>query len=271
MRTFELVGGRLEELADPTTARETSAALPAGAYTTLRTYGPARVLRLEDHVGRLRESARLQGRTGELGSDSVRAALAAALDRAGHPESRVRLTWAPPRLFVSVEPFTPLPEALCRDGAWCVTVPLRRDNPHAKDTRFIGTAADAYAHLPAGAHEGLMVAEDGAILEGLSSNFFAVKDGALHTEEERVLAGLTRSLVLEVADGLLPRAPRALRLDEVSRAGECFITSASRGVLPVVGIDAIAVGAGAPGPLTREIRSRYERRVEAEAEDVRGA
>ena len=60
-----------------------------------------------------------------------------------------------------------------------------------------------------------MVAEDGTILEGLSSNFFAIRDGALYTEEDRVLPGLTRSLVLEVAAGLLPRAPRGLRVDEL--------------------------------------------------------
>ncbi len=271
MRTFELVAGGLAELGSTATPVQASAALPPGAYSTLRTYARTRVLRLEDHVRRLRESARLQGRAGELATDSVRSALAAALASAGHPESRVRLTWAPPRLFVSVEPFTPLPEALYREGAWCVTVPVRRDNPHAKDTRFIGTAADAYAHLPAGAHEGLMVAEDGAILEGLSSNLFAVKEGALHTEEERVLPGLTRSMVLEVAEGLLPRAPGALRLEELPLASECFLTSASRGVLPVVRIDTTTIGDGRPGPLTREIRERYERRVEAEAEDVGGA
>ena len=265
MRAFEVVSGALEEVG------ERSAVLPAGAYSTLRTYGRTRVYHLADHVRRLDGSARLQGRVGSLSHEAVRTALRDALAATGHAESRVRLTWAPPRLFVSVEPFTPLPDSLYREGAWCVAVPVRRDNPHAKDTRFIGTAADAYAHLPAGAHEGLMVAEDGAILEGLSSNFFGIMGGALHTEEDRVLPGLTRSLVLDVAADLLPRAPRALRRDEVGRAQECFITSASRGVLPVVRIDAVAVGTGAPGPLSREIRERYERVVEADAEDVRGA
>src|SRR5262249_23484336 len=56
-------------------------------------------------------------------------------------------------------------------------LPLRRDNPHAKDTRFIATAGEAYARLPAGVHEGLLLSEDGDILEGLSSNFFGVAGG----------------------------------------------------------------------------------------------
>ena len=75
--------------------------------------------------------------------------------------------------------------------------------------------------------------------------------------------------MLEVAAGLLPRAPRGLRVDELAAASECFITSASRGVLPVVKVDEVVVGLGVPGPLAREIRTRYERRAETEAEDVR--
>ena len=269
MRTFEATPRGLVALADGLSARATSSTLPQGAYTTFRTHGRSRILRLSEHVRRLAESAGLQGQAGDLPLAAVRAAVAAAIDATGYEESRFRLTWASPRLFVSIEPFTPLAEDLYREGVWCVTVPLHRDNPRAKDTRFIHEAGSAYDRLPAGAHEGLMLDADGTILEGLSSNFFAVRNGSLATEEDRVLAGLTRSLVLEVAEGLLPRAPVALRLAELGQATECFITSASRGVLPVVRIDAFAIGAGVPGPMTREIRARYERQVEAQAEDVR--
>ena len=260
MRTFEWAQGGL-------IARDDAGELPAGAYTTLRTYGGTRVMRLPDHVRRLSESVRLQGLEGPLDPESVRASIAGALARTGHAESRLRLTWAPPRLLVSVEAFAPPAEALYREGVRCVTVPVRRANPHSKDTRFIGTAGAAYSSLPAGVHEGLMVADDGTVLEGLSSNFFAVRDGALWTEEERVLAGLTRSLVLEVSP--LPRAPRGLRVDELPAADECFVTSASRGVLPVVAVDDVTIGTGVPGALTEAIRARFDAAVAREAADVR--
>jgi branched-subunit amino acid aminotransferase/4-amino-4-deoxychorismate lyase len=261
MRTFEWVQGTLID-------RDDAEELPAGAYTTLRTYGGTRVMRLPDHVRRLSESVRLQGREGPLDAESVRASIAEALVRTGHRESRLRLTWSPPHLLVSVEAFAPPAEALYRDGVRCVTVPVRRANPHSKDTRFIETAGAAYATLPAGVHEGLMVAEDGTILEGLSSNFFAVRGDALYTEDERVLPGLTRSLVLEVSP--LPHAPRGLRVGELGTADECFVTSASRGVLPVVAVDDVAIGAGAPGPQTATIREAFEAAIAREAVDVRG-
>jgi branched-chain amino acid aminotransferase len=178
------------------------------------------------------------------------------------------LTFAPPRLFVTVEAFTPLDEALYRDGVRCVTVPLRRLNPHAKDTRFAAQAAEAYATLPAGVHEGLMVAEDGAILEGLSSNVFAVVGGVLRTEEERVLRGVTRSLVLEVARAAVSVVPAAVTLAELPTVTEAFLTSVSRGILPVVRIDATPLGSGRPGPVTRDLMARFQALVDHEATSV---
>jgi branched-chain amino acid aminotransferase len=122
--------------------------------------------------------------------------------------------------------------------------------------------------LPAGVHEGLLASEDGSLLEGLSSNFFALHQGVLRTEGERALPGITRSLLLEVAEGVVPVALRAVRVNELPAVSECFITSASRGVLPVVRVDSLEIGTGRPGPVTAELRRRFDQRIEAEAEEV---
>ena len=262
--TFELDevgsrGGTLREVAGP---------LPEGAYTTLRTYGGRGVVRLAQHVLRLNESIVLQGGHGAVDEARVRRAIAAALERTGHSESRVRLRFAPPRLFVSVEPFRPFPEALYRDGVACVTLGLRRPNPHAKDTRFVAAAEAAGKALPPGVHEGIMVGEDGALLEGLSSNFFAVRDGRLRTEESRALRGVTRSLVLELAPGVLPVALTAIRRSELPSLSEAFITSASRGLMPVVTIDGTPIGDGRPGAFTRALSAKFEDLIRREAESV---
>jgi branched-subunit amino acid aminotransferase/4-amino-4-deoxychorismate lyase len=255
--TFLLEGSTTRLWAEHNSLREASQHLPDGAYSTLRTYSGNRFLRLSQHVARLSESAALQGQAGSLSEPDARASIAHALRETSFPESRLRLTWAPPRFFVSLEPFAPLPEALYRDGVGCVSVPVRRENPHAKDTRFIATASAAYQSLPPDAHEGLIVAEDGAILEGLSSNFFAVLDDTLRSEGERVLLGVTRSLVLEVAAPVLPFVARAVRQNEILRVSEAFLTSVSRGILPVTHIDDDAVGAGRPGSVTLELRARF--------------
>jgi branched-chain amino acid aminotransferase len=263
--TWELRGGLITFRGDGPSIAAASQQLPPGAYTTLRTYHGDRVVRLGQHVKRLVDSVRIQGQAASLDEADVRLLLAEALRGARHPESKLRLTFAPPSLFVSIEPLEPLPESLYRDGVWCVTIPLRRDQPDAKDTRFLATASAAYGALPPGAHEGLMVAADGSILEGLSSNFFAVLDGVLHTEETRALHGITRSLVLEAAHGIAPISLTAIRAGDLPRVAECFITSVSREVLPVIRVDDTTVGNGQPGPRTQEIMRRFHSMIERES------
>src|SRR5258705_10171207 len=117
VRTFELGAATLSEIGSHSTLSEAAAALPQGSYTTLRTYGGDRVLRLGQHVRRLEES--LPG-AAPLALANVRATLADALERTAYRESRLRLTYASPRLFLSVEPFEPLPESRYASGARCV-------------------------------------------------------------------------------------------------------------------------------------------------------
>lgn len=269
--TFELVRGQLERLGDAPGMHAASAQLPQGAYTTFRTYSGDRVLRLSQHACRLQESAALMGTPGALDVVAVRGGLFAALRATRFPESRFRLTFAPPRFFISLEPFTPYPDELYEGGVWCVTLTLHRNNPHAKSTAFIASAGDAYKALPPGAHEGLMVAEDGAVLEGLSSNFFALLDGALHTEQARALVGVTQSLVLEVARSAAPGvavSTRAVLTTDLARLSECFITSVSREILPVVKIDDRVIGAGAPGSTTRQLMGGFRELIEREAQPL---
>jgi branched-chain amino acid aminotransferase len=264
--TFEAEAGRARLVGRHGSLSAASGALPHGSYTTLRTYAGRRVLRLESHLRRLEESVALQGGSGTIDRLAARGAMASALEGTRHAEARIRLTFAPPRLFVSVEPFAPLPPAVYEKGVACVTVGVRRENPHAKDTRFIATAQGEYGRLPPGIEEGLIVAEDGAVLEGLSSNFFAVRGGGLRTENDRVLLGVTRSLVLEVAAGVVRVEPRAVTRDELPAIDEAFLTSVSREVLPVVAIDGSAVGDGRVGVVTRAVMAAFAALVEREAE-----
>jgi branched-chain amino acid aminotransferase len=280
VQTFEVVEDGISVAQSHASMAAASAVLPEGSYTTFRTYFGRRLLRLTQHLRRLEESAALmRGATVPPVDDAAAVrAIRAVLNATGHAETRFRLTYAPPRLFISVEPFTPYAAELYAHGVACVTVSLHRDNPHAKSTTFIASAADAYKNLPAGAHEGLMLAEDGTLLEGLSSNFFAITDipvasedldgdaiPVLRSEEARVLIGVTRSLVLEVARDVLLYSNVAVRMADAPRVRECFITSVSREILPVISIDGAAIGDGAPGPITRELMRRFAALIETEA------
>jgi len=266
--TMETTSGGTTPVGEDASLSGASARLPRGAYSTLRTYGGRDVVRFGAHLRRLEESVALLGRPAAVDPDAARRLVGAALRAGGHPESRLRLTFAPPRLFVSIEAFVPAPRSRYEQGVACVTLPLHRDQPRAKDSQFIPTAQRAYGDLPPGIEEALLLADDGAILEGLSSNFFSVLGGRLRTEEGHVLPGITRALVLEVAEARLAVVRRALNRDDLPQVSEAFITSASREVLPVVRIDGETLADGRPGPHTRAIIRAFDALVRREAERV---
>ncbi|WP_054521493.1 aminotransferase class IV [Thermanaerothrix daxensis] len=251
--------------------------LPAGAYTTFRTFKGNCALHLEAHFQRLEETLRLSGYHVILPRSELRATIRLAIaNKAPMEDVRVRLLIPMldkvPGCYVFVEPLSVPAAWLYQEGAWAVTRVLSREQPQAKSSRFIYQTADMRerdlkAHPRV--NEILMVNPEGEILEGLSSNFFAVQEGHILTAGHGVLQGVTRSLVIEIAQRAgYPLLFRAIKIDELSGLEEAFITSSSRGVLPLVRIDEITIGNGSPGVITRSIACLYALRVEQMVEPI---
>ena len=102
--------------------------------------------------------------------------------------------------------------------------------------------------------------EDGKVTEGSSNNVYIVKDGVIVTRElsHDILHGITRAAVLRLAKEAQMRIEeRSFTIAEAQAADEAFATSASAFVMPVVGIDGVSVGDGAPGPVAKRLREIY--------------
>ena len=252
---FELTLEGARPLGSAATWSEAPESVSEGSYTTFLVRKGRRVLDFELHLRRLTDSA---PGGDPLDVSSVAARLLEALEAERLDTARVRLTRCRSRLFASLAPHEPLPAALYERGVACETVALRRGSPRQKDTRFIAAAASAREALGPDVHEGLMTTGDGALLEGLSSNFFGVLGGELRTAQDGVLSGVTRRRVLELAAGLIPIRLEPIGSGERRAISEAFLTSASRGVLPVVKIDAAPFGDGLPGAVTRRLMELLE-------------
>ena len=274
-------GARLELQAmhpQPNSLDEASLRLPGGAYTTFRTFNARQALHLGDHLRRLEQTASLAGKPQALDQAGLRQAVRDVMLRAGEGSAasqdwRVRLTLdleaQPGDIYITLQPLELLPAEAYAQGVEVVTCDLQRQLPRAKLTRFIARAGGVRQHLREGINEAVMVNPQGLLLEGLSSNFFAVKDGGLWTAGEGVLAGVTRSLALEAARRcLIPVQLHAVALADLPALEEAFITSASRGVLPVRQIDRVVVGRACPGPLTRQLMLTYQALIDEQVEDI---
>ncbi len=271
VRVYRLTSQELH-LTDQTgpTLDAVSLRLPNGAYTTLRTYDTDRISGLSAHLQRLIESSQLLQRPYPIDLGALRSALRDVIARERLTALRLRIT-VPldvDQIFISVEPFEVYPAEFYQRGVRCATTRLSRHTPQAKSTDFIASSRETKAAIDPGIHELLIVNRAGEILEGISSNFYAVIDGVLRTAGKDVLEGITRHIVLQEAAAVIPIDYRPIKVSELDRVTEAFITSSSREVMPVIQIDDQIIGTGQPGSITQTLLEKYRAYLERNAETV---
>lgn len=116
--------------------------------------------------------------------------------------------------------------------------------------------------------EGLFVTPEGDVLEGSSSNVFAVIGGQLVTPSvsDGLLPGTSRGRVIALAATLgIVVSERRLALSEFVDAAEVFVTSSTLHVAPVASLDGKKRQVG--GPLTQRIAHAFDASIEREVEE----
>ena len=143
-----------------------------------------------------------------LDRSGLRRALREIIVESGYGDVRFRIS-APANeaetLILTIEPFQPPSADLITNGVHCVTsAKAVRQNPAAKSSAWMQQREALQADLPAGIYETFLVNDRGQMLEGLSSNFYAITKAGLFTAGEGVLAGISRKIVSEVCAGYNP-------------------------------------------------------------------
>jgi branched-chain amino acid aminotransferase len=254
-----------------------------GIYETLRTYRREPFL-FSRHIRRLRQSATLLSLNVPFEDASllahVRQTMAAL---GGHDEAYIRilltrgvgelsysLTACPkPTLVIIVKPLPEQPARSFTEGIRIALVGVRRNHPQAlnpliKSNNLLNNALamqEAFAHQ---GEEALMLNQAGEIAECAQSNFFLVRAGSAVTPPlaAGLLPGITREYVMELARGLgLDSRESTLTPADLQTADEAFITGTTREVTPVVAVDDLKIGSGAPGPVTRRLLDAFHAQV----------
>ncbi len=165
-----------------------------------------------------------------------------------------------PSVFMFVT-HTTLIGDVARDGVTAVLAEdtrwLRRD---MKTTQLLSQSLAYRAARRSGAHLAIMH-ETGQVTEAASANAWMVtQDGTLVTRDlsRALLPGITRASVARLLrEAGLEVEERAFSLDELRSAAEVFTSSTGQLISPVISVDGVAVGAGQPGPVTRQVQRLY--------------
>jgi branched-chain amino acid aminotransferase len=244
---------------------------PPGVYTVFRTYEGDRAVELEAHFQRLEESAVLEGIQLHLDRPRLRTGLRELIRSANFAESRIRVTivrQTPDEPILAIEPLQSVPAELLEHGVKARTVPWFRRNPRSKSNAWETARARSLLQLPDDVYEGILVNEDGELLEGFTSNFHAIEGDEIYSAADGVLQGISRRILIEVIPDNLHLIERAITRSDLPELDEAFLTSSSRGIVPIIQVDDVSIGTGSPGPWTARLAERYRRWVEEHLETI---
>ncbi|MEE4253201.1 MAG: aminotransferase class IV [Desulfuromusa sp.] len=217
----------------------------------------------QQHLDRLQQSARVldfpcDRHKIELSLQQMAAALQS-------PASRIRLTlsrgdftglaWplsSQARFLITATEYIELTDDERQAGVACIIAPNQRVNPAShlpqmKRGNYIDCLYAANYARQTGAREALFIDQQQNILEGTTSNLFAIIDDRLVTPPigSLILNGIMRQQVIKTAAELgIHVVERELPFMELMQAEEIFLTNSLFDIFPVASIDGQPVNRG---------------------------
>ena len=249
-----------------------------GIYEVIRTYR-GRPFAVEAHLQRLERSAKaLRLTTGQTPGQWA-SLIREGLQRSQYPETKIYLQvtrgCAPrdhpfpadiaPTTVLTFRELRPLEATISQAGVKAITIDdLRWSRCDIKSVNLLANVLARQQAKEAGAFEAILIRE-GMVTEGSVSNVAVVRNGIIYTAPEgnRILSGVTRALVLELAkkEGI-SISESFIRREDLLTASEVFVTGTTVEVLSVVNVDGQAIGSGMPGPVSRHLSARWKALVE---------
>jgi len=255
-------------------------------YKTAR--GPA-IFRLEDHVSRLINSAKIYLMDLKQTEDEIIQAIKATVKANNFEECCIRpiafygygamgVNPLPNKVEFAVAAWrwgAYLGEKALKEGVRCMVSSWRRINPltlppQAKASANYANAALAKIEaVKAGYDEAIMLNTMGLVSEGTGENIFRVKRKIVSTPTAAagILRGITRDTVIQLAADLGISCQRAdISREELYTSDELFLSGTAAEITPIREVDGRMIGDGTR-PITSLLQTAYDDIVHGRSKD----
>lgn len=237
-----------------------------------RTYR-GRLFQFADNIARFRRSAAELMLEVPLDDDAIGEIARSLLkNRVGESGIKLLLTggyagyvpdYENPNFFMMVQDLPSHDPTQMERGLKLMSAQYQRDLPHIKSTNYLNAIRLEPLKRQRGVDDIIYHSHHG-VTECPRSNFFLFNGDSLVTADQQVLEGITRKVVLRLAQRSFQIESRRVEFDELFCADEAFVTSTTRAITPVVEIDGSPIGSGRPGPRTRRLMALFAEYVEGE-------
>jgi len=143
------------------------------------------------------------------------------------------------RLIIIVKPVPQWSPLFYSDGMKVAVTHLQRNSvnsldPNIKGGNYLNNILALHEARESGADDCVMLDAEGMVTECSNSNIWFVMNNQLVTPEVGNLQGLTRKSLVDLLENIGEQeVERAIHFSELAYASECFVTSATREVMPV--------------------------------------
>lgn len=250
-----------------------------GVFEGIRVYA-GKVFRLHEHIERLYESARHIYLEIPWTQDRMMQEVVRTVEANHKQDGYIRLVvtrgvgtlgldpnkCSDPQIIIIVDDISLYPSKYYEEGLEIVTSSFIRNHPNAlsprvKSLNYLNNILAKVEAARAGCLEAIMLNHLGEVAECTGDNLFVVKHGVVRTPpiSAGILEGVTRDTVIELAQaaGIVVQEV-ALTRHDVYAADELFLTGTGAEIIPVTKVDGRVIGPGKPGPITRQLRERYQ-------------
>ncbi|SIT77986.1 aminotransferase class IV [Pontibacter indicus] len=219
---------------------------------------------LDDYLDRFYQSAQLMHLEVPLSREELKQVIADLTERNQLPEAGMKIiltggysedgfTPMNPNLLISQLPLTLPSDEKVAKGIPIMTHDYVREVPEVKTINYSMGIRLLQEQKAVGAEE-VLYAKNGIVSEFPRCNFFLVThDNTVVTPAKNILKGITRKNVLLLAGRRYKTEVRDIRLEEVLQAKECFLTSTTKRVLPIVRVDDVLISDGLPGEVSLQL------------------
>ncbi len=242
-----------------------------GVFDFLRTYGKT-PFKLKEHIERFFNSAKIIGMHSIKNPFEIEEIVLAGIEKNRFENTTIKIVQTggvsvdgfipsgEPSFFVIFSPLTELTSKMYEDGIKLLTANLKRQLPYAKTLSYIAGIVEVQKAMKVGAKDILYIDNTGNIYEATRANFFAIKNNELITADKDILFGITRKVILEIAEkaGLKP-VLRFLNTVELNEIDEAFISSSSYELMPVTNINNVIIDSGKCGGKTMRLMEEFKK------------
>ena len=258
------------------------ATLPVNDLSIVRGYGVfdytrsyhGKPFKLHEHILRLERSAKAIQLALPWTTQELETIVQATFERNDYPDAGIRIVVTggssddfmtphqQPSLLVMITPLKGSAAQQQAEGVKITTVEMDRILPTVKSINYMGAVMAVEAAKRQGAVEAVYRTRDGRLTEGTRSNLFAFRGNQLITPQDEVLDGITRAVVLEIAEDDFEVVEGELTYADLQHYDELFITSSTKEILPVIQVDDQRIANGKPGPKTHKLIELFHAYVE---------